>query len=162
MAFNIGAGLQALANAGTGYVQGQEQASQNDYTRQMQALQLQNANQVADQNSLKATQQQQEMDDMMRGSVAKPTPIIDPQNGRPLGSPPPPPQLTPDQQAAQSDPVSFFSNLAASARSHGDLVGASEAYANLANIQSTQMKQQEEQSAMQTAELTRQDRKSVV
>lgn len=158
MGFNIGAGLQALANAGTGYVQGQEQASQNDYTRQMQALQLQNAHQVADQNSQKAQWQQQEMDDMMKGSIAKPTPIIDPQNGRPLGSPPPAPQPTPDQQAAQNDPVSFFSNLAASARSHGDLVGASEAYANLANIQSTQVKQQEEQSAMQTAELTRQEK----
>lgn len=156
MGFNIGAGLQALANAGTGFVQGQEQASQNDYVRQMQALQLQNAHQVADQNTQKAQWQQQEMDDMMRGSLAKPTPIINPQTGQPLGAPPPAPQPTPDQQASKNDPVSFFSNLAASARSHGDLVGASEAYANLANVQGTQLKQQEEQSAMQTAELKRQ------
>jgi hypothetical protein len=158
MGFNIGAGLQALANAGTGFVQGQEQASQNDYTRQMQTLALQNAHQVADQNSQKAQWQQQEMDDMMKGSIAKPTPIINPQTGQPLGAPPPQPQPTPAQQQEQNDPGTFFSNLAASARSHGDLVGASEAYANLANIQSTQVKQQQEQSAMQTAELTRQEK----
>ena len=156
MGFNLGAGLQALANAGTGYVQGQQQASQNDYTRQMQALWLQNAHQVADQNSQKAQWQQQEMDDMMKGSIAKPTPIINPQTGQPLNAPPPQPQPTAAQQQEQNDPGTFFSNLAASARSHGDLVGASEAYANLANLQSTQQKQQEEQSAMQTAELKRQ------
>ncbi|MDE3021615.1 MAG: hypothetical protein KGI54_07115 [Pseudomonadota bacterium] len=156
MGFNIGAGLQALANAGTGYEQGQAQASQNDYTRQMQALTLQNAHQVADQNSQKAQWQQQEMDDMMKGSIAKPTPIINPQTGQPLGTPPPQPPPTADQQAVKNDPVSFFTQLAASARAHGDLVGASEALANLTNVQNTQVKQQEEQSAMQTAELKRQ------
>ena len=154
---NIMGGLEALANAGTGFVQGQEQARQNDYTRQMQALSLQNAHQVADQNSQKAQWQQQEMDDMMQGSLAKPTPIINPQTGQPIGAPPPQSQPTPEQQQEQNDPGTFFSNLAASARSHGDLVGASEAYANLANVQNTQMKQQEEQSAMQTAELKRQE-----
>ena len=156
MGFNLGASLEALANAGTGYVQGQEQASQNDYTRQMQALQLQNAHQVADQNSQKAQWQQQEMDDMMKGSLAKPTPIINPQTGQPLGAPPPQPQLTPDQQAQKFDPVGFNSKLAYSALSRGDLVGASEASANMVNAQNAQMKQQQEQSAMQTAELKRQ------
>jgi len=156
MGFNLGAGLQALANAGTGFVQGQQQASQNDYTRQMQALQLQNAHQVADQNSQKAQWQQQEMDDMMKGSIAHPTPIIDPTSGRPIGTPPPPAQPTPDQQAQKFDPVGFNSKLAYSALSRGDLVGASEASANMVNAQNAQMRQQQEQSAMQTAELKRQ------
>jgi len=155
---NLFSGLEAGSNFGTGFLQGQDQANQIDYAKQMQALSLQNAQQIAAQNTQKAQWQQQEMDDMMKGSLAKPTPIIDPVNGRPLGTPPPPAQPTAEQQAQQNDPVSFFTQLAASARSHGDLVGASEALSNLTNYQSSQIKQQQEQSAMQTAELTRQEK----
>ena len=151
MPINLMQGLMAGANFGTGFQQGQQQSTQNNVANQMNQLALQDEQLKVDQDKLMAKQQQTLSDKAMQ--------LFNPTGGgqQPAGGNPVPPSAMPGAPSTDSDqPVDKITQLANFAAGQGDLVRANELWTNAANLKNAQFEQEQKQSAMQTAELKRQ------
>lgn len=154
---NLVGGLEALGNFGEGYMQ----AGRQNLMDRMNALALQNA-QLAYQNNKRNMQQQQDLSDWamknFNPSIAPSAPaasmngMANPQSGQP-GATPGQPGIPPVQSGNPSD---YMDQLAMHAASIGDIQQANELWANAANYRTAQDNQRKSQSAVQTAELKRQ------
>lgn len=152
---NLEAGLMALGNFGEGYMQ----AGRQGLMDKMNALALQNA-QLAYDNNKKNMQQQQDLSDwaMKNFNSAPSAPaasiggMANPQPGQ-SGAGPMPAGNMPSQP---TDPGTMMDQLAMHAAGIGDLQQANELWANAANYRTAQDNQQRTQSAVQLANLKRQ------
>lgn len=157
---NLLSGMQALANFGTGYFQGQQTSIQNAALNQHNQL----ANQAlqTQQDQVKLSQQQQQL--LSDKAIELFNPAGGGLGGQPAGGQAPPPATMPGSstpmadtnQATQADPTKKLSELANFAASKGDLTHANELWTNAANLQNAQFEQQQKQAAAQVAELKRQ------
>lgn len=137
MALNFGAGLQALANFGTGYMQEGRNEQQDAYNK----VATQSAQLDLQQRQLQAQQQQQMSDDAIKTSI---------QQQQQAPKPGQPPQQAPQQQV---DPMQQMQTMYQHAMSRGDTVGAGRLLAQMSNYGTAQMAQQQKQAAIQSATL---------
>lgn len=155
--------LSAIANATSGYLQGQQTATQNQVNNQFNQLALGEQQLKYQQDQLSAKNQQALSDDAMRsfsstGGIKVPgmqqsgptNPV--PPAGMPGGTP------QDNSPTAGMDTAQKMDYLANNAAARGDLVSANELWTNATNTRNSQIGAQEKQSAMQTAELTRQQK----
>lgn len=142
---NLMGGLEALANAGTGFIQGRNQAQNQQYQQQIQQLALHNQQQASMQNDMKIKNQQSMSDDAMALSAG----IIKPSTmpGQTSSSPE---DTQPTPQMSMADK---FSKLSEGALARGDLDGASQAYTLSVNANNDLITQQEHQAATQLTDL---------
>lgn len=156
MAFNLGAGLEAAANTGEGFVQGQQQAQDNQFTNNMHKLAYDQAALDFQQKKLDVDRMQKLSDHMIQ--------TFNPQapGPKPLGQP-----GQPGQPGQQQDPQSQMGAMASgnvdpdqytqeafnfAARS-GDVTHAQELATNLINMRTEQANQAAKQAAMQTSDM---------
>lgn len=154
---NLDAGLMALGNFGEGYLQ----AGRQGLMDKMNALALQNA-QLAYQNNKRNMQQQQEMSDWamqhFNTGIAPSAPAAS-MGGAGASQPgqapavPSPAQQMPGQPR---NPADIMDQLAMHAAGIGDLQQANQLWTNAVNYRTAQDNQQKTQSAVQMAELKRQ------
>lgn len=158
---NLLGGMQALSNFGTGYLQGQQTDTQNTAMNKMNQLALQDAQLKQDQEKLSMKQQQLLSDKAMEVF----NPMGPPAGAPPTGGQPVPPASMPgagapmadtSQATAGTDPSEKITELANFAASKGDLAHANELWTNAANLKTAQFEQQQKQSAIQVAEMKRQ------
>lgn len=151
----IMSGLMAGANFGTGYQAGQQTSIQNTAMNKMNQIALDDAQVRQDQQKLALTQQKVLSDKAME--------LFNPM--APAGAPPVGPANQPgtDQpltqmpgQGEQVDPSEKIDQLANFAASQGDLAHANELWTNSANLKTAKFQQAQKASAVQTADLKRQ------
>lgn len=152
-------GLMAGANFATGYQQGQQTNIQNTAYNKMNQLSLEDAQLKMDQERLSLKQQQVLSDKAMQlfnpttPGNGQPTPGDVPQATMPGGNQP----LAATGQAVDNgDPSDKMDQLAQTAAGSGDLTHANQLWTNAANLRNAKFEQAQKQSAMQTAELKRQ------
>lgn len=154
MGFNLNAGMQALANFGTGYYQGQDTARQQQYQQQMNNLALQNNQLILQQNQQKAAQQQAMSDYMMQQFSA--------QNMKQPTVPPPPPGQTGQPQSPVDPTQGLLSNLqqginqnlnfAHHAMATGNMDGYQQIMTNVANMTDTMAQVRQRQAGTQESQ----------
>lgn len=148
--------LMPLANFGTGYFQGQQQAEQNQVMNQMNKLALGEQQLKYEQDQLSAQRQKDLSDDAIK-AFSPTAGITMPGSGNPV-----PPAAMPGSAVPQPSPVEGMDTaqkmdyLANNAAARGDLVGANELWTNAVNVRSSQAMAQQKQDAIKTAELNRQ------
>ena len=139
MGLNFGAGLQALANFGTGYMQ----ENRNQQQDQSNQVALQSAQLDLQQRQLQAQQQQQMSDDAIKQSIQQQQ-----------QAPKPGQQSQQGQQPPQVDQVGQLQQLAQTEMSKGNLVGAGQLQSQAANLGNAQMAEQQKKATLQAANLT--------
>jgi hypothetical protein len=151
MAFNIGAGLEAAANAGQGYLQGQQQSQDNQYKNNMQKLAYDQAALDFQQKKLD-TDRMQKLSDHMIQTFNPQTP-----GPKPPGQPGQQGQNPQDQMGAMSggnvDPGQYTQEAFNYAAKSGDVTHAQELATNLINMRTEQANQAAKQAAMQTSDM---------
>lgn len=148
MAFDLG----PLAYGTQGFLQGQQQATQNDIMNQMNRLALGEQQLKYQQDQQNWKNQQALSDDAMHafsatGGVGQPNPVPQAtlpgvQNNQP--------------ESTQQDPAGLFDTLGKNAMSRGDYAGASQLWTQAENFRDAQVSRQAKADAMQTGELNRQ------
>lgn len=144
MPFNLAAGLQDAAAAGTGYFQGEEQEQNRNYSKEMQNLAYQNAALDFDQKKQDQQRMQALSDHMMQ--AFKPQPV----------GPQPSPGPNPQQQMSQlanTDPEQYTQEAFNFAAQSGDITRAEQLATNLSNFRGQQADQQAKAATIQNTEL---------
>lgn len=161
---NLMGGLQALANAGTGYLQGQQTAIDNNARNTNNSLINDEAKLKLQQDQLSMQQQQALSDRAMQ--LFNPIPTQG--GGQPPaqgGSNDVPPASTPggstplaqtDQATAGQGVPEKMDELAKFSAGQGDLTHANQLWTNAANLREAQYKQEQIRTATQEGELKRQ------
>lgn len=144
---NLLGGLQAGANFGTGFLQGQQTDTQNTAMNKMNQLALQDAQLKQDQEKLSAQQQQALSDKAMELSI---------QSGGTSPNRQGPPVAPVDPAQNINNLIQTNTELAKTALSKGDIAHFSQLSTNVVNLQTAQFEQAQKQSAIQVAEMKRQ------
>lgn len=144
--------LMPLANFGTGYFQGQQQAQQNQMMGQMNQLALGESQLKYQQDQQNWKNAQAASDDAMRAfsATGSSNPIATPQVT------PPDTQSLPNTQQPQGDPATLFDTMGKNAMARGDYTGASQLWTQAENFRDAQVARQQKADSIQTGQLNRQ------
>lgn len=153
MPFNIGAGLEAAANAGQGYIQGQQQAQDNQFTNNMHKLAYDQASLDFQQKKLDADRMQKLSDHMMQTFTPQvPGPKPPGQPGQ-AGQQQSPQEQMGSLSSGNIDPEQYTQEAFNFAAKSGDVTHAQELATNLTNMRNEQANQAAKQAAMQTSDM---------
>lgn len=151
---DLSSAISAGANAGTGYLAGQQQAKDNAFRNQLNSLAVQNQTLQNQQQEI-GIKQQQAMSDAAMAAFSPSAPAgASPPATLPGGAPTDLSQV--GQQQPQEDFGDKLDGLAQKAFSIGDLVHGNQLMTNAANYRESKYKQQQTQAATELAEIRRQ------
>lgn len=153
---DLSSAISAGANAGTGYLAGQQQAKDNAFRNQLNSLAIQNQTLQNQQQEI-GIKQQQAMSDAAMAAFSPTAPSVSPTPPATLpgGAPTDISQLG-QQPQQQEDFGDKLDGLAQKAFSVGDLVHGNQLMTNAANYRESKYKQQQTQAATDLAEARRQ------
>jgi hypothetical protein len=149
---NLMSGLEAFANTGQGFVQGEQNAQDNQYKKEMQQLSYQDAALQFQQKKLDADRMQKLSD----YSISKfmPTPVGPPPPGQ-ANQPGQPGQQGPNASNTTNqdvNPEQYTQDMFNFAAKSGDVTHAQELATNLINMRNDQANQAQKQAQMQLTE----------
>lgn len=155
MPFNIAAGLEAAANTGEGFVQGQQQAQDNQYKNSMQKLAYNQASLDFQQKKLDTDRMQQLSDHMIQTFQPQPVGPKPNQTNQPRqqGQQSPQDQMSSIAGGGNIDPMDYTQEAFNFAAKSGDVTHAQELATNLINMRTEQANQLTKQATMQNTEM---------
>lgn len=151
---DLSSAISAGANAGTGYLAGQQQAKDNAFRNQLNSLAIQNQTLQNQQQEIGIKQQQAMSDAAMArfnptGAPATPVPPANLPGGAPT-------DISQVGQQQQPDFADQLDGLAQDAFKMGDLVHGNQLMTNASNLRESKFKQQQTQASAELSEARRQ------